>query len=116
MYLMDIGMTIEDLIQRQVDIICSKKQLPEIQDILEVDSIGEIIEKLCILHIRNWMLEDIAGQMNTDKDYASVKRKVEICYKEKRPKFIEIINRKIDDSITIGKSLFEENIKRYKGW
>ena len=54
---MNIGETIEDLIKLKVDEILSKKEMPD-TEYIATDNLGEVIEKLVILHIRTWMLED----------------------------------------------------------
>ena len=46
------------------------------------DNLSEVIEKLVILHIRTWFLEDMAGIATTDTELADIKRKVDICFKQ----------------------------------
>jgi hypothetical protein len=41
---------------------------------------GEIIEKLIILHIRIWMLEDKSSEVKNDTDLADIKRKIDTCF------------------------------------
>jgi hypothetical protein len=113
---MNIGETIEKIIQNKVKEICEKKEIPELLgDVIETDNIGEVIEKLTILHIRMWMLEDQLGTVTTDKEIADLKRKIDICFKIKRPKYVEAFNRMITTAITKGKSLQEDSVKIYKG-
>lgn len=104
----------DNFIKIKVQEILSKKEIPEIKDIIETDNIGEILEKLVILHIRTWMLEDAVQLVKTDEELASIKRKIDICFKQKRPKLVEAINRMINNSIITGKSLVEDNVKLYK--
>ena len=52
---------------------------------IETDSLGETVEKLTILHIRTWMLEDAIQVATNDKEIADLKRKIDICFKIKRP-------------------------------
>jgi hypothetical protein len=66
---------------------------------IETDSLGEVIEKLIILHIRMWMLEDHLATVTTDKEIADIKRKLDVCFKTKRPKYVEAINQMIDNAI-----------------
>jgi hypothetical protein len=77
--------------------------------------LGEVIEKLCILHIRTWFLEDMAGVAKTDEELANIKRKIDICFKQKRPTYIQAINTMIDQCILNEKSLLENSVKIYKG-
>ena len=79
------------------------------------DSIGEVLEKLAILHIRTWHLEDAMQAAKSDEELADLKRKVDICFKVKRPKLVAALNAMIDDAIVHNKSLREESVKLYKG-
>lgn len=44
-----------------------------------------------------------------------LKRKIDICFKDKRPKFVQAVNRMIDKSIKQGTSLVEDSVKLYEG-
>jgi len=111
-----IGEKIEDVIKETVDSILKEGERPNLpNDIIETDNLGEVIEKLVILHIRTWMLEDAIGIAKTDSEVADLKRKVDICFKQKRPKYVEGINRMVSNAITSGKSLNEDSVKIYKG-
>lgn len=79
------------------------------------DNIGEILEKLAILHIRTWHLEDAMQAAKSDEELAELKRKVDICFKVKRPKLVAALNAIIDDAIINAKSLREDSVKLYKG-
>lgn len=79
------------------------------------DNIGEVLEKLAILHIRTWHLEDAMQEAKSDEELADLKRKVDICFKVKRPKLVAALNAIIDDAITHSKSLREDSVKLYKG-
>lgn len=111
----DLAVTIEKIIQVKVNEILSKGSMPEIEEYVPTDNLGEVIEKLVILHIRTWMLEDAAQVAKTADELAEIKRKVDICFKQKRPKFVQAINRMFDDAIILGKSLAEDSVKIYKG-
>jgi len=107
---------IDSFIKNKVAITCESKQIPELpNDYIQTDNIGEVIEKLVILHIRMWMLEDQLGIAKTDEEIASLKKKTDICFKIKRPMYVAAINRLIDAAITSEKSLKEESVKLYKG-
>ena len=79
------------------------------------DSIGEVLEKLAILHIRTWHLEDAMQEAKSDEELADLKRKVDVCFKVKRPKLVAALNAMIDDAIVRNKTLREESVKLYKG-
>ena len=112
-----IGETIEKVIKNIVIETLNKSkvvQLPD--DIISTDNLGEIIEKLSILHCRMWYLEDKIGSTNDDVEIADLKRKIDICFKTKRPKYVEAINRLVQHSIEKNKSLVEDSVKLYKGF
>jgi hypothetical protein len=112
-----IGEKIENIIKNVVTETLNKSKNVEMPpDIIETDNIGEIIEKLSILHCRMWYLEDAIGSSDSDTEIADLKRKIDICFKQKRPKYVEAINRMIDKSIIDGKSLIEDSVKFYKGF
>lgn len=79
------------------------------------DNLGEAVEKLAILHIRSWMLEDAMQDAQTDTELADLKRKIDICFKVKRPRLVEAINKIVDDAISRNKSIREDSVKLYKG-
>ena len=112
----NIGQTIENIIKQVVtDTLNKSKNVEMPPDIIETDNLGEVIEKLSILHCRMWYLEDAVGIAKTDEEVADLKRKVDICFKQKRPKYVEAINRMVEKSIIEGKSLIEDSVKMYKG-
>lgn len=112
-----IGENIEELIKFKTRELLNQSKIVHLpKDIIETDNIGEVIEKLIILHCRMWYLEDAISASNSDNDIANLKRKIDICFKQKRPKYVEAINRMIENSIINGKSLIEDSVKLYKGY
>ena len=108
-----VGHMLEETVEERVAEVLKTKEMPELlPDIIQTDNIGEVIEKLIIVHIRMWMLEDAIG-LADDKDVADLKRKIDICFKQKRPRYVEAVNRMIDDAIISGKSLAEDSVKQY---
>ena len=113
---MSIGEKIEDIIKlTTLNILNNSKNVELPKDIIETDNLGEVIEKLSILHCRMWYLEDSISDAKTDSEIAELKKKIDICFKSKRPKYVEAINRMVDNSIRQGKSLIEDSVKLYKG-
>jgi len=111
-----IGETIDNCIKDYVNIVLEEGGMPELpDDLVATDNIGEVIEKSIILHIRTWMLEDKIGLATTDSEVADLKRKIDICFKKKRPQYIEAINRMLDNAIVNEKSLTEDSVKNYSG-
>lgn len=112
-----IGEKIEYIIEsRTKEILNISKDVDLPNDIIETDNIGEVIEKLSILHCRMWYLEDSISNAKNDSEIAELKRKIDICFKIKRPRYVEAINKMIDNSIKTGKSLQEDSVKLYKGF
>ncbi len=110
-----LGESIENVIKETVDrVLFSGKEVPDVEYIA-TDNLGEVVEKLSILHIRTWMLEDAIQEATTDEEIAQLKRKIDICFKIKRPKLVQAINIMVDDAITNEKSLREDSVKLYKG-
>ena len=109
-----LGETIEEVIQKTVYRVLSEGKLPD-TDYIATDNLGEVVEKLAIIHIRMWMLEDAFQSAKTDEEIADLKRKVDICFKVKRPKLVQAVNLLVDDAIVNSKSLREDSVKLYKG-
>lgn len=109
-----IGNLIDECIESTVNEVLSNRDIPDIEYI-ETDNLGEVIEKLSILHIRTWMLEDAIQEATTDAEVAELKRKIDICFKSKRPKLVQAINMLVDNAILKNKSLREDSVKLYKG-
>jgi len=112
-----IGEKIEEVIKKEVVRILDqdiKVEMPD--DIIETDNLGEVIEKLSILHCRMWYLEDAISSAKSNDEIAELKKKIDICFKVKRPKYVQAINRMVEKSIKTKKSLVEDSVKLYKGY
>jgi hypothetical protein len=113
---MKISDAIENVIIETVNDICSQEERPELPDnIITTDNFGEVVEKLVILHIRMWMLEDAVGVAENDSEIAALKKKIDICFKQKRPAYVQAINAMVDYAIVKNKSLVEDSVKSYEG-
>ena len=112
-----VGEKIEEIIKNKVnEILTISKNVEMPDDLIETDNIGEVIEKLAILHCRMWYLEDSISAAENDSEIADLKRKIDICFKVKRPKYVQAVNRMIENSIVTNKSLVEDSVKHYKGF
>ena len=83
------------------------------------ESFGETLEKLIIEHIRAWHIEDETGaaiKANDNEHIVALKRKLDTCWKIRRPRLVEAINRRLDDTIAHQKSATEDSVKLYKGY
>ena len=110
----NFGEVFDDAIKGTVNDVLIKGEIPDIT-LSETDNLGEVVEKLCILHIRTWMLEDAAQEATTDEELGLLKRKIDICFKQKRPRLVQAINRQVSDAIVNNTSLVEDSVKVYKG-
>jgi hypothetical protein len=108
----NLGMIIEDCIRETVSEVLFNREVPDCEYI-ETDNLGEVIEKLAILHIRMWMLEDLINASTSDRELADLKRKIDICFKVKRPRLVQAINLLVDNAIINNKSLREDSVKIY---
>jgi len=112
-----IGEKIEEVIKNKVNqILTITKSVEMPDDLIETDNIGEVIEKLAILHCRMWYLEDSISTAESDYEIAELKRKIDICFKSKRPKYVQAINRMMENCVINNKSLIEDSVKHYKGF
>lgn len=111
----DLNDAFNTFIEYWVQDTLKNKTTPEVPEYIATDTIGEVLEKLIILHIRTWMLEDAIQAAKTDTEVADLKRKIDICFKVKRPKLVEAINRMMEDAVINGRSLREDSVKHYKG-
>jgi hypothetical protein len=62
-----------------------------------------------------WMLEDAIQAATSDAEIADLKRKCDICFKVKRPRYVQAINLMVDNAIRTNRSLIEDSVKLYKG-
>jgi hypothetical protein len=108
------GNLIDECIKETVNEVLSQRELPDVEYI-ETDNLGEVVEKLSILHTRMWMLEDAIQEATTDSEIAELKKKIDICFKVKRPRLVQAVNLLVDNAIAQNKSLREDSVKLYKG-
>lgn len=105
----------------------SKLLLEEIRDRfdqepLDIDGLdfsenfAEMLDRFIVLHIRTWKLEDSIGDAASNEEIGEIKRKLDYCFKVKRPQLIAAINCYLDTYITEGRSFADQNVKVYKGF
>jgi hypothetical protein len=108
------GNLIDECIKETVNEVLSRRELPDVEYV-ETDNLGEVVEKLSILHTRMWMLEDAIQAATTNDEIAELKKKIDICFKVKRPRLVQAVNLLVDNAIAQNKSLREDSVKLYKG-
>lgn len=114
----ELGEAFSEYIEYWVQAILNDRKdglMPDVPEYVATDNIGEVVEKLVILHIRTWMLEDAIQEAKTDTEVAELKRKIDICFKVKRPKLVQAINKMMEDAVVNNRSLVEDSVKLYKG-
>lgn len=94
------------------------KEPLEIEGLEFSESFAEMLDRFLVLHIRMWKLEDAIGAAQSDAEIAELKRKVDFCFKDRRPKLTKAINCFLDAYIdkNHAKKFSEENVKLYKGY
>jgi len=110
-----IGKELDTYIQNKVKEVLDKGLFPEYDDI-HSDSFSELIDKLVIVHIRLWYLEDAMSIENDPEKMVTLKRKADVTFKQKRPMLVKSID-KIISNMCVGK--FEpitESPKLYNGF
>ena len=110
-----IGKKIDEYISEKVREILNETKFPE-YDNIHSDSFSELIDKLCITHIRLWYLEDATCVETDPKKIAELKRKADITFKEKRPMLVKSIDKIIVNMCTGRYTPTVENTKVYKGY
>tara|TARA_R110001592_G_scaffold357152_1_gene659895 strand:- start:2227 stop:2586 length:360 start_codon:yes stop_codon:yes gene_type:complete len=81
------------------------------------DNFSEMLEKYIILHIRMWKIEDACAESNDPQEVFDLKRKLDYCFKDRRPKLTKAINQYLDEHINSEyvKKFDDGNVKQYKG-
>ena len=111
-----IGEKIEEFITLKVKQILESRKIPELRELVYTDNVSEVVEKLIILHVRMWMLEDKADITTDKEELLSIEKKIDICFKQKRPKLVQALNLMFDDAINKGRSMTEDSVKLYEGY
>lgn len=109
------GEIIDDKISNFVDSILKDDKFPNYDDI-HTDTFSELIDKLCIVHIRYWYLEDEMAICKDDERLVELRKKSEYLFKEKRPMLVLAIDKYIDALVKNKINYTPQNIKKYLGW
>jgi urate oxidase len=106
---------IDNAIEELTELRLRNSNFPDF-DKIETDTFGEVIDKLLIVHIRYWHLEDQMAAEEDDSRLAALRRKSESLFKEKRPMLVSALDKAIVSRIANGTPEFGDNLKLYKGW
>lgn len=87
-------------------------------NLIATDTLGEVLEKFIILHVRVWNLEDAAGLTETDEEFIKVQRKINHCFKVIRPRLLNAINAMLAEVIREDRMGYvtDHPIKQYGGF
>jgi len=113
-----IGKEIDDYIKQRVDAFLNKEEeMPEHSyDSVFTDTFSELIDKLIIVHIRYWNIEDDMAQSHSDEELAALRRKSEPLFKQKRPMLVTALDKMILNLLEGSVQYETTNLKKYKGW
>ena len=110
-----IGEKFNDYIAEKVKQILDETKFHEYDDI-HSDTFSELIDKLIIVHIRLWYLEDAINSETDLEKIASLKRKADITFKEKRPMLVKSLDKIIVNMCNGKFNPTVENPKLYKNY
>lgn len=110
-----VGNIIDTYIENKVNLLLNKGKFPDYDNIV-TDTFSELIDKLCIVHIRYWYLEDAMASTENDNELVTLRKKSESLFKEKRPMLVHGIDKYI--SLLINQKINSDpmNYKHYKNW
>jgi hypothetical protein len=111
----NIGNLIDNYIEKKVISYLNKDKFPNYDEIY-TDTFSELIDKLCIVHIRYWYLEDAMASVDNDEELVSLRKKSESLFKEKRPMLVHGIDKYV--SLLVNQKINSNpvNYKHYKNW
>jgi hypothetical protein len=110
-----IGDTFDKFIQERVAEILHENKFPDYDNVF-TDTFSELIDKLIIVHIRYWYLEDAMANAKTDEDLVKYRKKSEILFKEKRPMLVEAIDKLFFKMMKGELNYSTTNLKKYDQW
>ena len=111
----EIGEYLDEFVQRKVKKILDENKFPDYDDIF-TDTLSELIDKLCVVHIRYWYLEDAMASCKDDGELLSLRKKSESLFKEKRPMLVAGFDKLIMKILGGDVKYTPVNVKHYKGW
>jgi hypothetical protein len=110
-----LGEMFDNAIYEKVNEILKENKFPEYDDIYS-DTFSELIDKLIIVHIRYWYLEDAMANARNDEELIRYRKKSESLFKEKRPKLVESIDKIFINLLTKKIEYNPINTKKYENW
>lgn len=115
-----IGKELDKYIEHRVNSFLedneTMKAIENNYDSIYTDTFSELIDKLTIVHIRYWNLEDEMAHAKTDEELARLRRKSEHLFKQKRPMLVAALDKLIIGLVDGTVKYDSVNTKKYKGW
>ena len=119
---MDFGTMMNVLIESQVANYAPHADVLAVEDqpdgaFVASETIGEVIDKLIILNLRVWHLEDQKANAATDAELGAIQRKLQSCFRSKRPRLVAALNQMMRAAVEDGRLdlMDDEFVKSYKG-
>ena len=110
-----IGTKLDNYIRNTIKTTLDKDRFPDYDDVY-TDTFSELIDKLSIVHIRYWYLEDAMAAAKSDEELVKLRKKSESLFKEKRPMLVAGLDKLIIKMINGEIDYIPVNTKDYKGW
>jgi hypothetical protein len=110
-----IGSELDTYIKDKVKEILDENKFPD-YDTIYSDTLSEIIDKLVIVHIRYWYLEDAMANAKNDEELVMYRKKSESLFKEKRPLLVESFDKLIFNLLQGKVTYTPINVKKYDKW
>lgn len=130
----DFAKEFNAILKRYVDSVCANVRLDRIDNIdmasgkasvsavsvdeyLVSETLGDVIDKLVVLHVRVWNLEDQLVLTDSDEEAGKIAKKIMHEVRTKRPRLIVAIN-KMMEQVLVNNNLDvlkDEDTKVYKG-
>ena len=90
--------------------------LDDFFDGIETDSFGQLVDKLLVVHIRYWHLEDEMANESVDSVLADKRRQSEPLFKIYRPMLVRALDKRNATLLKSGEAELAQLPKNYKGW
>ncbi len=113
---MSVGRRLDTYIQDEVKRILNGTKFPPDYDSIYTDTLAEIIDKLIIVHIRYWYLEDAMANAKNDEELVSLRKKSEVLFKEKRPMLVAGFDKLLFNLLKGRADYTPVNPKHYDQW
>lgn len=109
---MSIGESLNKYIEEKVSEMLRQNKFPYYDDVY-TDTFGELIDRLTIINIRYWYLEDAMTNATTDKEMIKYRKKAAVLFQEKRPMLVKAIDKLFVKLVENKLNYTPSNTKKY---